>query len=186
MALRLVPSCALYILVYLVWRGWLLQTQILVNLLPQPHFLQIFVEAVAPSQAASARVGSSGQSSLLLSCFDLLKSEDLKEIFWLFIFPHVLCLLGNPPFSLSSMFPIYLWGSFLRNLHGTPANASTKVGGLPPLPKKVYRVRWSSLCPIDECGAVRDVDAHFRHYRPEAPWKLSKNHWERYMIYIYR
>ncbi|CAL1143333.1 unnamed protein product [Cladocopium goreaui] len=39
------------------------------------------------------------------------------------------------------------------------------VGGLPPLPKKVYRVRWSSLCPIDECGAVRDVDAHFRHYR---------------------
>lgn len=41
------------------------------------------------------------------------------------------------------------------------------VGGLPPLPKKVYRVRWSSLCPIDDGGAVSDVlhVPHFRHYR---------------------
>ena len=43
------------------------------------------------------------------------------------------------------------------------------VGGLPPLPKKVYRVRWSSLCPIDDGGAVSDVlhVPHFRHYRRE-------------------
>eukprot|EP00438_Fugacium_kawagutii_P032675 Skav232232 [mRNA] locus=scaffold4367:78192:91582:- [translate_table: standard] len=39
------------------------------------------------------------------------------------------------------------------------------VGGLPPLPKKVYRVRWSSLCPIDDGGAVREDIPHFRHYR---------------------
>eukprot|EP00913_Durusdinium_trenchii_P034386 g32168.t2 len=35
------------------------------------------------------------------------------------------------------------------------------VGGLPPLPKKVYRVRWSSLTPLDS----GDEDIIFRHYR---------------------